>query len=345
MPLASLIIIIIIAALIVVVFAVTYRDYRKVFYVRGKEASGFYDYFFARHPGLIKEPFSCPSGKETLYGLSLRYEGRAKGLIVIMHGYGLNMEHYFPQAEYLARAGFRVVLFDGVGVGRSTGRSIRGLPQHVEDASAVLDFILSIPELAALPLLLYGHSSGGYAVCAVSCKKKYPVKAILSAAGYNDALGGMKATLRRRYGIAGLVLALPLAVFLRTGFGWRSAGLTAVRGLKLADCPVLVVHSEDDPILPFKEHFEKIRKAAEGKENFQFLATRGENHNLGVPADVNDRVWQLGKQIKLDPGAGQKLEAELRELQMIIDESLMEQFLDFFKRSAAKSEAENAAKY
>ena len=321
-------------ALAAAIFAVTFREYRKVFRVRGKEATGFYEYFFSRFPELKREPFSCPSGKEALHGLRIFYEGPAKGLITIMHGYGLNMEHYLPQAERLARAGFQAVLFDGAGVGRSTGADIRGLPQHVEDASAVLDHVLSMPGLAALPLMLYGHSSGGYAACAVSCKKEYPIKAILSAAAYNDALGGMKATLKRRYGIMGLVLALPLAVFLRVDFGWRVAGLTAVRGLKLVDCPVFAVHSEDDPVLPFEEHFEKIRKAMAGRRNFRSLATKGENHNLGVPEDVNERIWRLGKEMKKDPVAAQSLESELWELQMSIDEGLMAEFLEFFEQAA-----------
>ena len=353
---AAVLIAILAAALVAVVFAITFREYGKVFRVRGKEASGFYEYFFSRCPELQKEPFSCTSGGETLSGLRLWHGSGspAKGLITIMHGYGLNMEHYLPQAGYLARAGFQIILFDGTGVGRSTGSRILGLPQHVNDASAVLDYVLSIPGLASLPLMLYGHSSGGYAVCAVSCKKEYPIKAIVSAAAYNDALGGMKATLKRRYGIMGNVLALPLAAFLRADFGWRAAGLTAVRGLRLTGCPVLVVHSEDDPVLPFKEHFEIIRGAMAGRPNFRFLATRGENHNLGVPADINSRIWRLNKQIRQNPLAGQGLEdaplagqsledaplagqgleAELWELQMALDEGLMACFLEFFEQAA-----------
>ena len=326
-----LITIIIIIILLAVIFAVaTRREYRKVFHVRGKEATPFFDHFFSVHPALDMQPFTCASGVESLYGVRLRSAETPKGLIVMMHGYGLNMEHYLPQAEYFARAGYAVVLYDGVGVGRSSGKCICGLPQHVVDACAVLDYIEALPELSALPLMLYGHSSGGYAVCALSCKKKYPVKAIISLAGYTEALGGMKAKLRKRYGPFSFFGLLMLAGIQLAEFGREAASYKSLRGLSLVDCPVFIVHSVNDPVLPYADHFAKMQKAFSDRPDFRFWTTDARKHNLGVPADANERVWQLQKQMKLDPGAAESLRDELWGLQMLIDEEMLARFLEFY---------------
>ena len=386
--------IIIIPALLALFFAVTFAEYRKAFSVRGKEATGFFEYFFSCFPELVREDFSCVSGEERLFGIRVRYDGAQKGLIVMIHGYGFNLERYLPQAEYLAKAGYTIVLFDGTGIGRSSGATIRGLPQHLVDSCAVLDYVLSCPELSGLPLLLYGHSWGGFAANAVSglpaatggrrrpsvdgqpehswggfaanavsglpaatggrrrpsvdgqsgprqhrhcerseaiqeaLKKRYPARGVLSVAGYYDSLGAMRASIRARYGAPGRAVMFPIAFYQRMAFG-RAAGRTSVRGLKAADCPAFLIHSKDDPILPFEDNFVKIKKALAGRKDTFFREVDGGNHNLGVPAGVDRQIRDLQKRLGEDAGGGEP-QRELWRLQMKLDENIMKSFLDFF---------------
>jgi pimeloyl-ACP methyl ester carboxylesterase len=318
--------------LVFIAFVVTHREYCKYFHIRGRESTQFYEYFLSQYPELKARPFSCPSGKETLRGVQLYYNDKAKGLIVMVHGFGWNMEHYFPQAEYLARAGYCIILFDGMGMGRSTGTQIHGLPQHMMDVSAVLDYIQSMPALSPLPLMLYGHSWGGYAADAVPCEKYYPIRAILSVAAYNEPMGAMEATLRAQYGVWNRVLILPLFLYQRAAFG-RRAGYSAVRGLSLVDCPVLLLHSRDDRILSFQDNFEKIKKALGDKPNIQFWDVEGSNHNLGIPGEVNEKRQELQRRIRQTTDPDGHLQQELWDLQMIVDETILNKFLDFYDQS------------
>jgi len=329
-------IIIILAVLAGVVFVLTDAGYRKAFSMRGKEATGFYDYFFSLYPELTARPFSCPSGKESIYGVRLQYGDDPKGLILMIHGFGLNMEHYFPQAEYLAKAGYNVVLFDGVGLGRSSGAAIRGLPQHLADTAAVLDYIRSAPEISGLPLMLYGHSWGGYAANTVSCLEDYSIKAILSLAGYHDSLGAMRTTIRARYGAFGHALMLPIAIYERIIFG-HAASYTAVQGLSLVNCPVLIIHCKDDPVLSFEDNFGRIKKALSDKPGIRFLAVDGAYHNLGVPAEVDERVRRLQKHIRYSPDADEGMQKELWDLQLTVDEEMLKRFLEFYDQSIQKA--------
>ena len=327
-------------ALVVFVFAFTYREYCKVFRIRGKDASGFYDFFLARYPSLKTQPFFCPSGKERLACLQFYYADKPKALLVMVHGYGWNMEYYFPQAEYFARAGHLVVIFDGMGIGRSTGESIHGLPQHMLDTAAVLDYVAADAALSALPLLLYGHSWGGYAADAVLCCKPYPVQAIVSVSAYHVPLAVMAATLREKYG-RGLsrILIIPPAMFQRMSFG-AAASYSAAGGLKLAACPVLVVHSKEDAVVPFGENYQKIRAAHAGKPNFQFWALEGGNHNIGIPHDVNEQRMQLQRELR-QAGAQETLRTALWEMQLIVDEEMLERFAAFYDEALGRSAEEN----
>ena len=327
-------------ALVVFVFAFTYQEYCKVFHVRGRETTAFYDYFFSQYPALKVRAFSCLSGKETLAGMQLTYTEKPKALVVMVHGYGWNMEHYFPQTEFFARAGYLVVIFDGMGMGRSSGKNIHGLPQHMLDTAAVLDYVGADPMLSSLPLLLYGHSWGGYAADAVLCCKPYPVRAIVSVSAYNEPLAAMAAKLRSQYGSAlSRILIVPPAIFQRMSFG-AAAGFSAVSGLGRAECPVLVAHSREDAVVLFGDNYKKILEAHQGKPNFRFLALEGSNHNIGIPYAVNEQRLQLQRELRRTEEQ-EALRKELWEAQMMIDEDVLTQFAAFFDESLQFSVGES----
>ena len=316
-------------------FLAVYIKIFSYFTTRGRAPTNFYEYFLSQFPSLTARPFTCPSGGETLSCIQLQYSESPKALIVMVHGLGWNMEHYFPQAEYMARAGYSIILFDGVGIGRSSGAQLRGMPQHVLDVSAVLDYVESTPDLAALPLMLYGHSWGGYAANSVSCKKRYPLCAIASVSAYIEPVGTMTAALRRRFSLLGLIVSLPLARYQRKTFGKAGDGYMSTKGLSLADCPVLVMHSEGDEDLPFQDSFAAMEKALDSKSKIRFLAFEGKNHNLGIPGDVNKQRRELQRKIRKisDPVQKEKLLQELWALQMIIDESILEILVSFYDES------------
>lgn len=321
----------VLAVIFTAIVMVTYLEYRKIFSVRGREATKFYDHFLSKFPDLFTQAFSCPSGGETLRGIHLSYSDRPKALVVMVHGYGWNMEHYFPQAEYIARKGYQVCLFDGVGTGRSSGKNIKGMPQHMLDVCAVLDYVEQTPNLCELPLLLYGHSWGGYAANAAPCKKDYPIRALISIAGYNDPLAVIKTALRKRFGPYGLVLLPPILFFQWLSFG-KYANYSSVCGLGKTKCPVLLLHSSDDEVVLYEGNFSKLKSVYSSNARFRLCTFEGKNHNLGIPMDVNEERRQLQRTIReTESGDDIKhLTARLWALQMIVDEELLDEFIQFY---------------
>ncbi len=57
--------------------------------------------------------------------------------------------------------------FDCTGSHESRGKGTTGLPQLALDLNAALSYMESDSALDGVPIMLYGHSWGGYAVAAV----------------------------------------------------------------------------------------------------------------------------------------------------------------------------------
>src|SRR5262245_20787109 len=82
-----------------------------------------------------------------------------RGTVVLLHGYGLAQFAMFPWALYLAEEGWRCVLVDLRGHGKSTGDRIFFGIQETNDLSLLLD-ALSRDEQLARPLAAIGESYG-----------------------------------------------------------------------------------------------------------------------------------------------------------------------------------------
>ena len=68
--------------------------------------------------------------------------GKAEGLVVIAHGFGGGGQNtYMDVASYFTSQGFLVFAYDATGNDESAGKSVRGLPQGVEDLDQALRFV------------------------------------------------------------------------------------------------------------------------------------------------------------------------------------------------------------
>ena len=96
------------------------------------------------------------------------------GVIVIVHGLNSGMDAHFAEADWFAAHGYTVFTFDGRGTRTSGGRSRDSVSAMRDDLNAALDS-LATTAYSSLPVYLYGHSSGGYAVAATADRAKATV--------------------------------------------------------------------------------------------------------------------------------------------------------------------------
>lgn len=227
-------------AVIQLAVAVVYRRlFRKVvntsIYIRYEDAA---DYKCRR--------VNFMSGKNRLTGY-LYGEENDKGLIVLAHGISDSAEGYLSKTLFFADHGWRVFTYDCTGCGASEGSSMRGLPQSAVDLNAALTYIES--QDWNLPILLYGHSWGGYAATAV-LNRRHNIAAVVSVSGFNNPSEMMAEGLRGMMGRAALIFYPFAWVCQRVLFG-SAAGMTAVCGINKSGIPVMVIHGREDSVIRY----------------------------------------------------------------------------------------------
>ena len=105
-------------------------------------------------------PHSLCRFSTTVPGRSNAWSAAPRGTVVLLHGYGDGEFAMTPWALRLAEEGWRCVLVDLRGHGKSTGRRIYFGVQEVRDLSQLLDQLTSDGQVAS-PLAVLGHSYGG----------------------------------------------------------------------------------------------------------------------------------------------------------------------------------------
>jgi alpha-beta hydrolase superfamily lysophospholipase len=203
---------------------------------------------FGDVPAYAPSVVKFPSGKNKLTGYILGEEN-TKGLVVVAPGVGEGTEHYLPEMMYFVDRGWRVFAFEYTGSFASEGENSVGLPQSRVDLEAALAYIQSNSTLNHLPVMLWGHSWGGYAVAAVL--RDHPdISAVATLSGFNSPMGLLDEQVRQEAGVLGYV-EYPFGWIYQTVRFGRSAGVTAVDGINAGDTPVMIVHGSADEAISY----------------------------------------------------------------------------------------------
>lgn len=96
---------------------------------------------------------------------SWRPDGKARGVVVICHGFNSHSGYYTWVGEQLAANGLAVYALDLHGRGQSDGERfyLEKLADYITDVDAVVNLAKS--REAGLPVFLLGHSAGGVTSC------------------------------------------------------------------------------------------------------------------------------------------------------------------------------------
>lgn len=99
------------------------------------------------------------SFRATFPGQTNNWTAQPRGTVILLHGYGVGMFAMSPWSLQLAQQGWRCVLVDLRGHGKSTGSRIYFGTQETFDLSQLLDELSRAGKLAA-PVVAVGHSYG-----------------------------------------------------------------------------------------------------------------------------------------------------------------------------------------
>jgi len=177
-----------------------------------------------------------------IYGAS-----NTNGLVVISEGLGGTADDYLSLIMYFVDKYWCVFAINNTGVSGSEGDSVRGMTQSVIDLDAALTYVKNTSMFNDMPIMLVGHSWGGYAVCSI-LNYNHKINAVVSFAGYNKGSDvieqfGVLAVGRIYHILSPLMLAIEKQVFGDT------ANLTAIDGINKSNIPIMIVQCSNDDVI------------------------------------------------------------------------------------------------
>ncbi len=256
--------------------------YKSMMFVRCDDQGDVFYFSPEDFPGLSWEPYPFTSRQgRRLQGYFYYYAGAKPGRVVIFdHGFGGGHRAYMKEIELLCRHGFRVFSYDHTGCMESEGENTNGFLQSLSDLDACLGTLKADPALAGVRFAVMGHSWGGFSALNIS--------ALHPDLSHIVVLAG-PASLDR---ILTQSLTGPLKLYRRAVRRCEEeanpalADCDAAESLKKTRARVLILHSEDDPDVSIKVHFDYLQGALGGRENIVFCKVRGKRHNPNYTEDA-----------------------------------------------------------
>ena len=178
------------------------------------------------------------------------------GTVLFCHGNGGNISYSLDVVETLNKFNLNVLLFDYRGYGKS-----EGIPTEngtYTDADTAYRWLLKDKNIPESSIIVMGRSLG--AAIAANLANKHNPRILILESGFSSTAD----VAAKQYPI------FPVRLLCR--YKYKTAD--SVKDIK---CPLLVVHSPDDEIVPYSNGIKIFSSAKEPKE---FLEIRG-SHNEG----------------------------------------------------------------
>jgi fermentation-respiration switch protein FrsA (DUF1100 family) len=201
--------------------------------------------------------------------------GEARGTVLVMHGNAENLSTHVNTVLWLVQEGFNLFIFDYRGFGRSGGTP--SLPGVHLDAAAALEQVLTMPEASGKGVVVLGQSIGG--AIAVHTLATSPHRREVALLALDSTPAGYRLIAREK--LSGFFLTWPLQYPLSWLFDDDYSPIRSIGSL--APLPLVVIHGEEDKVIP-PHHGRLLYTAAGEPKEFWPSATPGHVTSFADPA-------------------------------------------------------------
>lgn len=268
-----------------------------------------------------------------------RGEKNPKALFVMVHGLCGSHKNYLDICNFFASNGYAVFSYDATGNGESEGKKVGGFAQGLADLDYVLKYVKALPEYQGLPIVLMGHSWGGF--CATNILNFHPdIKAVVSVSGFDTSSALLEQYTEVHMGKAATLLMPYIKLYEKFAWG-KYAKTSACQGFANSQAKVMVIHSTDDPTVFPRVGYDRYYERYAGNERFVFKLYTNRGHSYPVNSDegracrtkIKEGYFAAVK--KGGEAAGEAyIQSHMdREGCMLLDESLMQEILALYERA------------
>ena len=160
---------------------------------------------------------------------------------------------------------------------KSEGEGLGGVPQGVIDLEHAISFVESNNDIPDLPIVLFGHSWGGYCVSAVLTYHP-EVKAVIECSGFNSSSEMFESGGKSQAGDGIYAMTPFVKLHERFKFG-KYATNTAMDGFESTDAAIMIVHSADDDVIGIEYGLDKYYEKYKDDSRFTFIRFEDRGHN------------------------------------------------------------------
>ena len=194
---------------------------------------------------------STENGK-SLFGWYIPAAGTSpKPAVVVLHGWGGNVEMMLPLACPLHEAGFTALFVDARCHGSSDEDTFASLPRFAEDAERAVAWLRDQNGIDPTRIAVFGHSVGaGAALLAAS--RRTDIAAVASLAAFAHPVAMMRRWLALKH-IPYLPMGWLLLRYIERVIGHRFDDIAPLSTIKKVRCPTLLIHGAADETVPLSE--------------------------------------------------------------------------------------------
>ncbi|MFA6908685.1 MAG: alpha/beta hydrolase [Patescibacteria group bacterium] len=215
--------------------------------------------------------------KDGLKLAGIFFRGTSPATVILLHGFSRSKEQLLPQAAFLHKAGFSILLFDFRASGESEGAYITFGQKEQHDLEGALRYLRTRSDVDMRRLGVFGFSMGG-AVALLALGKFPEIKAVI----VNSTFSRMVAVIRQNF--RAYLPKVPFFPFgwivllyikLRTGVYFPN--INPYKALRTMDPrPLLIIHGTKDERIPFREALELFDSR---KDHSELWSVDGADHH------------------------------------------------------------------
>ena len=201
-----------------------------------------------------------------------------KGVVIYAHGFGCGgSNHTMMFADYFVSNDYYYFTYDATANGVSEGSNQKGLVTGVLDLDKAISCVKANDKLKDFPIMLLGHSWGGYSVGAI-LNMHSDIKAVCSISGFSNPNDQMIYSAKKNVPDFLIDISVPyMKLYDRLVFHSKY-NLNVMDGLEKSNCKCMFIHSEDDKTVSIKLGYNKYYEKYKDDPRFTFIRFESRAH-------------------------------------------------------------------
>ncbi len=172
-------------------------------------------------------------------------------VIVLVHGWGQNVEFFLPLIKILHSRGFHLLAFDARNHGSSESDGYSNMLKFAEDILAAVDFVRKDFNTWKEWIGVIGFSIGGAAAIYAAAHEPR-IRRVVTIGAFAHPAEVMKVELRKRH-IPYFPVVWLLFQYIQFKIGARFKHIAPMNNIARASAKILLVHGTEDKIVPVEQ--------------------------------------------------------------------------------------------